>query len=72
MRQARDGLLSRICGYTEKVPEASAFAMCALLSAVYPAKEILCAAPDEAVLIDIKAFWDPAEVRAAGINYWRL
>ena len=30
------------------------------------------AAPDEAVLIDIKAFWDPAKVRAAGINYWRL
>lgn len=55
MRQARDGLLSRICGYTEKVPEASAFALCALLSAVYPAKEILCAAPDEAVPELLKA-----------------
>jgi UDP-N-acetyl-D-galactosamine dehydrogenase len=30
------------------------------------------AAPDKALLMDIKAFWDPAEVRAAGINYWRL
>ena len=30
------------------------------------------AAPDQAVLIDIKAFWDPAEAGAAGVNYWRL
>jgi UDP-N-acetyl-D-galactosamine dehydrogenase len=30
------------------------------------------ASPDKAILVDVKAFWDPAEVRAAGIGYWRL
>ena len=29
-------------------------------------------APGEAVLIDIKAFWDPDQAGAAGFNYWRL
>ncbi len=28
--------------------------------------------PDNALLIDIKAFWNPNEVRAAGLGYWRL
>ncbi len=30
------------------------------------------AAPDKALLIDIKAFWDPQEVKAAGMTLWRL
>ena len=28
--------------------------------------------PEKALLIDIKAFWDPAAVRTAGMRYWRL
>ena len=28
--------------------------------------------PDKAVLLDVKAFFDPAAMRAAGIDYWRL
>ncbi len=28
--------------------------------------------PDKAVLLDVKAFFDPAALRAAGIDYWRL
>lgn len=30
------------------------------------------AAPDKALLIDIKAFWNPEEARAAGMILWRL
>ncbi len=30
------------------------------------------AAPEQAVLIDIKSFWNPDEAGAAGVNYWRL
>ena len=30
------------------------------------------AAPDKAVLLDVKALFDPAAMRAAGIDYWRL
>ncbi|WP_300906692.1 nucleotide sugar dehydrogenase [uncultured Desulfovibrio sp.] len=30
------------------------------------------AAPDKAVLLDVKACFDPAAMRAAGIDYWRL
>ena len=28
--------------------------------------------PDKAVLLDVKAFFDPSAMRAAGIDYWRL
>ena len=30
------------------------------------------AEPDKALLVDVKAFWDPAAVRLAGFRYWRL
>lgn len=47
MRTARDKLLTYICAAAKSIPAASPFALCALLSAVYPTREILCAAPDE-------------------------
>lgn len=49
MREARDKLLAYICAATKSAPAASPFALCALLSAAYPTRELLCAAPDEAV-----------------------
>ena len=30
------------------------------------------ASADKALLLDVKGFWDPAAMRAAGIDYWRL
>ena len=28
--------------------------------------------PDKGVLMDVKALYDPAAMRAAGLDYWRL
>ncbi|MGI5976815.1 MAG: thioredoxin domain-containing protein [Candidatus Limivicinus sp.] len=47
MRELRDRLLGFICGSCGKYPAGSPFALCALLSAVYPTRELLCAAPVE-------------------------
>ena len=42
-------------------------------SALGPARlKSLFADPDHAVLLDVKAFFDPAAMRAAGLDYWRL
>lgn len=49
MRSARDALLRYTLSYADKAPAGCAFALCALLPAVYPTREILCAAPDNAV-----------------------
>lgn len=49
MREYRDGLLSVICAHCEKYPAGSPLALCAVLSAVYPTRELLCASPDETV-----------------------
>lgn len=48
-RQRRDELLAYICGFSEKYPAGCPYALCAGLSGVYPTREILCVAPDEAV-----------------------
>ena len=55
IRTARDELLGYICGSTAEMPAACPFALCALLSAVYPVREILCAAPDETVPVLLKS-----------------
>ena len=36
------------------------------------AVKALFAAPDNAVVLDVKSFFDAAAMRAAGIDYWRL
>lgn len=48
MRAARDALLTFTCNYAANAPAGCAFALTALMGAVYPTREILCAAPDEA------------------------
>ena len=47
MKSARDALLTFTCNYAANAPAGCAFALTALMSAVYPTREILCAAPDE-------------------------
>ncbi len=49
MKQARDNLLKSICGYAQNAPAGCAFALCALLCAVYPTQELLCAAADDSI-----------------------
>lgn len=49
MRSARDALLKYTFSYAANAPAGCAFALCALLAAVYPSREILCAAPDDTV-----------------------
>lgn len=49
LRQRRDDLLKFTFAYAKSAPAGCAFALCALLSATYPTREILCAAPDEHV-----------------------
>jgi len=49
MRQYRDELLTLISGHCEKYPAGSPWALCALLSDIYPTKELLCVSPDETV-----------------------
>ena len=34
--------------------------------------KVRCRHADKAVLMDVKAFFDPQAMRAAGIDYWRL
>ena len=47
MKSARDALLTFTCNYAANAPAGCAFALTALMGAVYPTREILCAAPDE-------------------------
>ena len=49
MKAARDALLTFTCNYAANAPAGCAFALTALMGAVYPTREILCAAPDETV-----------------------
>ncbi len=49
MGSARDALLTFTCNYAANAPAGCAFALTALMGAVYPTREILCAAPDETV-----------------------
>ena len=49
MRQHRDELLSLICAHCGKYPAGCPWALCAVLSDVYPTRELLCVSPDEAV-----------------------
>lgn len=54
-RDARDGILKYLCGVSGKYSAASPFSLCALLTAVYPTKEILLVLPDENIPDTLKA-----------------
>ena len=47
LRERRDKLLSLVCGWGDKYPAGSPFALCGALSVVYPTRELLCVSPDE-------------------------
>lgn len=47
--ERRDALLAFTFAYAKGAPAGCAFALCALMSAEFPTREILCAAPDETV-----------------------
>lgn len=49
LRDRRDALLAFTFAYAKSAPAGCAFALCALMSAEFPTREILCAAPDEHV-----------------------
>ena len=49
MMHCRDELLGRICGFCGKYPAGSPFALCAMMSVVYPTRELLCVSSQERV-----------------------
>ena len=54
-RDDRDALLDNICAAAGDYPAGCAFALCALMNAVNPGKELLCVSPDESVPELLKA-----------------
>ena len=52
-RSHRDRLLNAICSHSEKYPAGSPFALCALLSSVYPTQELVCVCRDIPEALDL-------------------